>query len=67
MEYIWGVEMEDDYEMPVFFRNPFKAMEFADEHCPVKLSWYQISETWWRGMNAATDDTWSVVRYELRD
>ena len=66
MEYIWGVYGEDDYENPVFFRNEHKAMAHADSLYPENwLSWYMMKEHWWRGVNAATGDAISVIRYEL--
>jgi len=66
MEYIWQVIDEDTDETPVFFRNEFKAMNHVDSHYPDNwFSWYMIKNNWWRGVNAATGDAWSVIRYEL--
>jgi hypothetical protein len=67
-EYIWSAEGEDDYEKPVFFKNEHKAMEYANSFYPGNwFSWYMVKEDWWRGVNAATGDAWSVIRYELHD
>ena len=66
MEYIWQVIDEDDYKDPVFFRNEHAAMAHADSLYPENwFSWYMMKEHWWRGVNAATGDAWSVTRYEL--
>jgi hypothetical protein len=43
-------------------------MEYANSFYPDNwFSWYMVKEDWWRGVNAATGDAWSVIRYELHD
>lgn len=63
MEYIWGVS-DEILEPTTFYRNHHAAIDYANEQHP-GMSWYQVTEHWWRGVNKNTGHAWGVVRYEL--
>lgn len=66
MQYIWEAIGYDVDNPPTFFTNEHKAMEFANSFYEQNhLSWYQITEAWYRGNNARTGADWAVLRRKL--
>lgn len=56
-------ESEDPDEYPIMYcANEHQAMDFANRMRP-GLTWYQIHDNWWRGVNGFTGHAWSVTRY----
>lgn len=65
IEHVW--ESADEFyhsDTRRIYQNEHAAMDYANSQLE-GLTWYMIHEGWWRGVNAATGYSWSVVKFHL--